>query len=136
MDPPPSGQSQLQDEVHSRSLDDPTRFWSQHAERLSWDQKPSAVIHTAHKTLNSGASHPTWDWFPGGRISTCYNCVDRHIKAGRGDQVALYYDSPVTSSKETFTYSRLLIEVETLAGALREKGVCKGDVVMLYSKRK
>jgi propionyl-CoA synthetase len=134
MDPSPSLQSQSPDAVHSRSLEDPAGFWSQQAERLFWDQKPKAVLHTARKTLKSGASHPTWDWFPGGKISTCYNCVDRHVKAGRGDQVALYYDSPVTSSKEKFTYSRLLGEVETLAGALREKGVCKGDVVMLYSK--
>jgi propionyl-CoA synthetase len=131
----PSGlQSQSLDAVHSRSLEDPAGFWGQQAEYLSWDQKPNAVLHTAQKTLTSGASHPTWDWFPGGKISTCYNCVDRHVKAGRGSQIAIYYDSPVTSSKETFTYRGLLDEVETLAGALKEKGVCKGDVVMLYSR--
>jgi propionyl-CoA synthetase len=134
MDFSPSLQSLSPDAVHSRSLEDPTGFWSEQAESLVWDQKPKAVLHTATKTLPSGASHPTWDWFPGGKISTCYNCVDRHVEAGRGDHTAIYYDSPVTNSKETFTYRRLLDEVETLAGALREKGVGKGDVVMLYSK--
>lgn len=134
MNLPSSSQSQSPDAVHTRSLEDPAGFWSEQVEYLSWEQKPKAVLDTAQKALASGASHPTWKWFPGGTISTCYNCIDRHVKAGRGDQIAIYYDSPVTSTKETFTYERLHDEVATLAGALRERGVRKGDVVMLYSK--
>lgn len=88
----------------------------------------------AQRTLPSGVAHPTWEWFPGGEISTCYNCVDRHVAAGNGDRVAIYYDSSVTNTKEAYTYDQLLVEVETLAGVLREEGVKKGDVVMLYSK--
>jgi propionyl-CoA synthetase len=88
----------------------------------------------AQKTLRGGVVHPTWEWFSGGEISTCYNCVDRHVAAGNGDQVAIYYDSPVTNTKERFTYNQLLCEVETLAGALGQEGVKKGDVVMLYSE--
>lgn len=79
-------------------------------------------------------THDSWEWFPGGEISTCYNCIDRHVEAGRGDNVAIYYDSPVTQTKETYTYRKLLEEVEVLAGVLRAEGVKKGDVVMLYSE--
>ena len=134
MNPAPSPQSQSPDSVHSRSLADPEGFWSEQAQYLFWEQKPEAALHTSRKALTNSASYPTWTWFPGGKISTCYNCIDRHVDAGRGEQVAIFYDSPVTGSKDRFTYKRLLEEVETLAGALREKGIRKGDVVMLYRK--
>ena len=60
--------------------------------------------------------------------------MDRHVLAGHGEQNAVIWDSPVTKTKEKFTYNRLLAEVETLAGVLREEGVKKGDVVLVYSK--
>ena len=85
------------------------------------------------KKLFNGTSHPSFTWFPDGEISTSYNCVDRHVKNGNGDSVAIIWDSPVTGSKENYTYSQLLQEVETLAGVLREEGVRKGDVVLVYS---
>ncbi|ORY71793.1 uncharacterized protein BCR38DRAFT_330427 [Pseudomassariella vexata] len=132
MTPEPPPHRYLQDEFSSQSLQSPEEFWARQAEQLHWHTRPNATLHTAQKTLPSGATHPTWSWFPGGEISTCYNCVDRHVAAGQGDQVAIYYESPVTKTKERYTYNRLLGEVETLAGALREKGVRKGDVVMLY----
>lgn len=83
-------------------------------------------------TLKNGTKHDHWGWFNGGEISTCYNCVDRHVLAGNGDVNAIIYDSPVTNTKENFTYRRLLEEVETLAGVLEEEGVRKGDVVLVY----
>lgn len=88
----------------------------------------------AQKTLPDGIVHPTWEWFSGGEISTCYNCIDRHVEAGNGDRVAIYYDSPVTNTKEKYTFKQLLYEVEALAGGLAQEGVKKGDVVMLYSR--
>ena len=124
----------LQDEILQESLQNPESFWGRQAESLYWHRNPEATLRTAQKTLSSGAVHPTWEWFPGGEISTCYNCLDRHVAAGNGDGVALYYDSPVTGTKERYTYRQLLREVETLAGAFRREGVGKGDVVMLYSK--
>lgn len=127
-------QPHLQDEVLQQSLQNPEEFWARQAEQLHWHKKPESTLRMAQKTLQSGVVHPTWDWFSGGEISTCYNCVDRHVAKGNGDVVAIYYDSPVTNTKETYTYNQLLGEVETLAGALREEGVGKGDVVMLYSK--
>ncbi|KAL4889809.1 hypothetical protein BDV59DRAFT_210087 [Aspergillus ambiguus] len=121
-----------QQAVHRLSLQDPERFWAHHAEQLHWHQKPSEAVRRTTKTLPSGISHDHWAWFPDGEISTTYNCVDRHVLAGHGDDVAIIWDSPVTGAKETYTYARLLDEVEVLAGVLREEGVRKGDVVIIY----
>lgn len=85
------------------------------------------------KTLASGVTHEHWSWFPDGEISTSYNCVDRHVLAGRGEDVAIIWESPVTGCVERWSYSRLLDEVEVLAGVLREEGVRRGDVVVIYS---
>jgi propionyl-CoA synthetase len=123
-----------QDLVLRHSLDSPEQFWSQQAERLSWHRKPSSALQRTTKTLPSGVTHDTWAWFPDGEISTCYNCIDRHVLAGNGDAVALIYESPVTGIQEKYTYAQLLDEVEVLAGALRDDGVKKGDVVLFYSK--
>lgn len=116
-----------------QSLADPERFWSGHAERLHWHRKPSRALTRQMKTLPSGTQHEHWSWFPDGEISTTYNCVDRHVASGRGDQVAIIWESPVTHTTEKYTYAQLLDEVEVLAGVLREEGVRKGDVVIIYS---
>ena len=123
-----------QDEVQHHSLNDPESFWAQQASHLHWHKKPSKALLRTTKTLLSGKTHDHWEWFPDGEISTCYNCVDRHVLAGRGDHTALIWDSPVTHTKEKYTYKQLLNEVETFAGVLRQEGVKKGDVVLIYSK--
>ena len=122
-----------QDQVQHHSLSDPETFWGHQAEHLHWHKKPSVVLARATKDLKSGDSHDHWEWFPDGEISTCYNCVDRHVLAGRGDAPAILYDSPVTKTKQRFTYKQLLDEVEVFAAVLREEGVKKGDVVLVYS---
>ncbi len=122
-----------QDEVHRSSLSDPESFWSRQAEHLYWHKKPSAALRRTRKALKSGADHDHWEWFPDGEISTCHNCVDRHVLAGHGDSPAILYDSPVTGSKQRITYAQLLDEVETFAGVLRQEGVRRGDVVLVYS---
>ncbi|KAG9244219.1 hypothetical protein BJ878DRAFT_80220 [Calycina marina] len=121
-----------QDEIQTRSITDPEAFWAEQASHLHWHKKPSSALTRKPKSLKSGIEHDHWEWFPDGEISTCYNCIDRHVLAGNGEQNALIYDSPVTKTKEKFTYNRLLAEVETLAGALKEEGVRKGDVVLIY----
>lgn len=123
-----------QDHVHRQSLEDPESFWAQQAQNVHWHQKPTSVLQQSTKTLKSGAEHPHWSWFGGGKISTCYNCVDRHVLAGNGDYPAIFYDSPVTKTKQVITYSQLLREVEIFAAVLRQQGVKKGDVVLVYSK--
>ncbi|KAF2761841.1 putative acetate-CoA ligase [Pseudovirgaria hyperparasitica] len=122
----------VQDDVLRESLQNPEEFWLSQADRLFWHTKPKVALQKGRKALENGISHPTWDWFSGGEISTCYNCVDRHVAAGNGDTVAIYYHSPVTHVKEKYTYNNLLREVEALAGALRRYGIRRGDVVMLY----
>ncbi|KAH7149363.1 hypothetical protein B0J13DRAFT_440893 [Dactylonectria estremocensis] len=128
----PHNDHHVQDEVLRHSLEDPDDFWRHQAEHLYWHKKFSSTIELTQKTLSNGITHDSWEWFPDGEISTCYNCVDRHVLDGHGDSVAIYFDSPVTNTKEKYTYRQLLEEVEILAGALREEGVKKGDVVMLY----
>ena len=75
---------------------------------------------------------PLYRWFVGGKLNTCYNALDRHIEAGRGDQAALIYDSPVTDQVLQFTYSELRDLTANFAGALIKQGVEKGDRVIIY----
>ncbi len=126
--------SHPQDEVQHHSLSDPESFWAEQASHLYWHKKPASTLTTTLKSLESGVDHDHWEWFTGGEISTCYNCVDRHVEAGHGDHTAIIWDSPVTKTKQIFTYKQLLKEVETFAGVLREEGVKRGEVVVLYSK--
>ncbi|MGI9412077.1 MAG: AMP-binding protein, partial [Hyphomicrobiales bacterium] len=71
-------------------------------------------------------------WFVGAKCNTCHNGLDRHVAAGRGDQAALIYDSPVTGQARTYSYSELLDEVATFAAVLADKGVAAGDRVIVY----
>ncbi|KAL8641486.1 MAG: hypothetical protein Q9228_001715, partial [Teloschistes exilis] len=122
----------LQDDVHSQSLGNPDSFWSHQAAQLHWHKSPSGALKRFTKQLPDGTQYPSYTWFPDGQISTTFNCVDRHVVAGHGESTAIIWDSPVTGSKEKVTYSQLLNEVETLAGVLREQGVRKGHVVLVY----
>ena len=122
----------MQDQVYAEAIAEPEAFWSKHAGIVDWHKKPYQMLQHRKKTLKSGVTHDDWRWFPGGEVTTTYNCVDRHVKNGNGHNVALCWDSPVTDSREQFTYAQLFEEVETLAGVLREEGVRKGDVVLIY----
>ena len=111
-------------EVYARSLRDPDGFWAEAAEALVWDRRWDRVLDDARP--------PFYRWFAGGRLNTCYNAVDRHVAAGRGSQVALIHDSPVTGSVTTLTYRELLDQVARFAGVLRDHGVGYGDRVIIY----
>jgi propionyl-CoA synthetase len=123
-----------QDLANERSLSDPSTFWAQHAKQITWTKQPRAILERFTQELPSGNEHPSWTWFPGGELNTCYNCVDRHVEAGRGDEVAVYWHSEVAGRREVFTYRQLQKEVATLAGVLRSFGVDKGDRVVIYSE--
>jgi propionyl-CoA synthetase len=71
-------------------------------------------------------------WFAGGVVNTCYNALDRHVAAGRAEQVALIHDSPLAGSVTKLTYAEMLHEVKTLAAIMADFGVGKGDRVILY----
>lgn len=111
-------------EAYRRSIEDPDGFWGDAAEAIHWDRKWDRVLDDSNK--------PFYRWFAGGMMNTCYNAVDRHVEAGRGDQAALIYDSPVTGSKKTYSYLELQDQVARFAGGLRSLGVDKGDRVILY----
>ena len=114
----------LFDEVHARSLRDPEGFWGEAAEAIEWERRWDRVLD------DSDAPH--YRWFPGGRLNTCHNALDRHVAAGRGEQLALIYDSPVTGSVQRFTYRELRDRVAEVAGALKKRGVSAGDRVVIY----
>jgi propionyl-CoA synthetase len=122
----------VQDAVQRASLTSPEAFWDHHGKQLDWHKPYSRALRLSRKKLSNGTTHEHWSWFPDGEISTTYNCVDRHVKAGNGDKVAIIWDSPVSGTKQKFTYENVLEEVETLAGVLREEGIKKGDVVLIY----
>ena len=122
-----------QERANQMSLQDPTAFWSRHAEHVTWYEKPASIIESFTKRLPSGHSHPSWQWFRGGRLNTCYNCVDRHVEAGNGEAPAIFWHSEVANARDVFTYARLQEEVQLLAGLLTELDVSKGDRVVIYS---
>ncbi|WP_296603480.1 propionyl-CoA synthetase [Nocardioides sp.] len=111
-------------DTHRRSIEDPEGFWREQAWLVDWIRPPRTVLDRA------GA--PIYRWFPDGTLNTCHNAVDRHVWAGRGNQVAVIHDSPVTGSKRTLTYAELLAEVSAFAGGLRDLGVTRGDRVVIY----
>jgi propionyl-CoA synthetase len=111
-------------EVYQRACRDPEGFWADAAADIDW-------IRPADKVFDPQAG-VYGRWFVGAVCNTCFNAVDRHVASGRGDQVALIYDSPVTASKRTFTYAELRHEVATLAAVLKDLGVERGDRVILY----
>jgi propionyl-CoA synthetase len=111
-------------ETYARWQRDPLAFWAEAAEEIDWFEKPKTVFDA-----NAGIYGR---WFADGVCNTCFNAVDRHVDAGRGDQVAIIYDSPLAGQKRTITYHRLLTETQVLAGMLRDLGVQKGDRVILY----
>ena len=112
------------DEIHARSIKDPAGFWGEAAEAIFWRKKWDKVIDDSRA--------PFYRWFAGGVTNTCYNCLDRHVEGGRGEQPALIYDSPVTGSSRIYSYDDLLYEVAMFAGALAKRGVGKGDRVIVY----
>ena len=114
----------LYDQLHARSLSNPEGFWGEVAEDISWIKRWDKVLDDSNP--------PFYRWFQGGVMNTCYNAIDRHVEAGRGEQPAIIYDSPVTNAVRTITYRELLDLVAAFAGALRGLGVEKGDRVVIY----
>ncbi|MEO1020256.1 MAG: AMP-binding protein, partial [Pseudomonadota bacterium] len=110
--------------IHERSLNDPEGFWGEAAAAISWDQPWSRVCNFDNP--------PFVRWFEGARLNTCYNCVDRHVEAGRGGDTALIYDSPMTGSVRCYSFAELQTEVAQFAGAMKHLGVDTGDRVIIY----
>lgn len=110
--------------IHAHSINDPEDFWAKQAEKIAWFEPPVKIL--------SQENDGTHRWFSGGKMNTAYLCLDHHVLNGRGDQLALIYDSPVTSTQRKITYSELLQSVKQFAGGLQSLGVNKGDRVVVY----
>ena len=113
---------QYQTAYHA-AMSDPEAFWEKQASKLPWSTPPTSIFN---KVVAVGA------WFTDGELNVSYAALDHHVANGRADQVAIYYDSAVTDVKQAITYRVLLSEVELFAGALKAKGVGKGDRVVIY----
>jgi propionyl-CoA synthetase len=111
-------------EIYRRSIERPDEFWAEAAEAIDWERRWDRVLDASRP--------PFYRWFAGGRLNTCWNALDRHVAAGRGERTALIWDSPVTGQIKRFTYRELRDAVARLAGALAALGVVKGDRVLIY----
>jgi propionyl-CoA synthetase len=111
-------------ETYRRSREKPEEFWAEAAAAIDWDKTWDRVLDDNRK--------PFYGWFPGARLNTCWNALDRHVAAGNGERVALTYDSPVTDTVASITYRQLRDRVARVAGALKGLGVEKGDRVLIY----
>jgi len=112
------------DAIHARSLADPEGFWGEAAADLTWTRPYTRVLDASRP--------PFYRWFPGGGLNICFNALDRHVVAGRGEQVALIHDSPVTGKVDRYSYRELTDRVARLAGAIAALGVTKGARVVIY----
>src|SRR5512141_140542 len=110
--------------TYDASLRDPEGFWRTAAEAIDWVTPPTRILDDSRP--------PFYRWYPDAELNVCFNAVDRHVEAGRGEQAAIHYDSPVTGTKTTLTYAALLTRVRAVAGGLRGLGVGKGDRVVIY----
>lgn len=111
-------------QLYQQSIEDPLVFWRDQAKAINWFNFPPEILSKNDDGL--------FRWYKGGKMNTSYLALDYHVEQGRGDQVAIAYDSPVTQTKKQFTYRELLQEVELVAGMLQALGVEKGDRVIIY----
>ncbi|HSF65287.1 MAG TPA: propionyl-CoA synthetase [Paracoccaceae bacterium] len=111
-------------ETYAQWQADPEGFWLDAARSIDWVTPPTRALNDTRA--------PLYEWFTDAQVNTCWNAVDRHVAAGRGAQLAIIHDSPVTHTKRGITYAELQTRVAALAGALRARGIDKGDRVIIY----
>ena len=110
--------------VYNQWRNDPEKYWQNLANDISWKVFPKTILNKKTEYL--------YEWFPDGILNTCYNAVDKNIVEGRGNQVAIYYESPITNSKSKITYNDLRDKVSKFAGGLKKLNIEKGDRVIIY----
>ncbi|MEL1223853.1 MAG: acetate--CoA ligase [Candidatus Neomarinimicrobiota bacterium] len=111
--------------MYESSINDPSGFWENAAERISWYESWNAVSN--HDFVNGKI-----EWFAGGKLNACYNCIDRHIDQGHGEKTAIIWEGNDPNQSQKYSYNDLLKEVSKFSNALKELGVQKGDRVCLY----
>lgn len=112
------------DQMFSESITQKEKFWGKQADQIEWFKKPSKIL------TDDGINYPTW--FEDGELNTCFLAVDKHVKDGFGEQVAIIYDSPVTNRIIKYTYNEVLKNVSKFAGGLQKLGLEKGDTTIIY----
>jgi len=125
-EPPPEFREQalLRDaSVYEQAARDPQGWWARQAEELHWFDRWDTVLDDSEP--------PFYKWFLGGTLNASYNCLDRHVEAGRGDQVAIHWRGEEGEERDV-TYAKLLGEVMRVANALKAVGIGEGDVVGIY----
>ena len=109
--------------MYERSVNDPEAFWAEQAEqRITWIKKWHTVRQSDYHKAEIA-------WYLGGQLNACYNCVDRHVEAGRGGDTALLWEGNDPTESKTYTYAELQVEVQKAGNALKNLGVFKGDRV-------
>ena len=110
--------------IYTESINHPEKFWQEASNDIFWFKKPTKILNKSNP--------PFYKWYENGITNTCYNALDIHIDKGKGKQTALIYDSPITGTKNKFSYEELRTKVSKFAGALKNQGVNKGDRVIIY----
>jgi len=110
--------------IYRQSIDNKEAFWKEQAAQLPWFKAPETILSQNEKGF--------YRWFTDGEINTCYLCLDHQVELGRGEQIALIYDSPVTHTIKKYSYRELLDLVSRFAGGLQSAGINKGDTVVIY----
>ncbi|MBY0066177.1 MULTISPECIES: AMP-binding protein [Empedobacter] len=110
--------------LYSKSIEEPELFWKEEAQKLAWSTYPEQIL----KQNENGY----YSWFVDGKINMSRLALEENIKAGRGEQFALIYDSPVTEVVQKITYNQLLEKVSRFAGGLTSLGLSKGDTAIIY----
>ncbi|MDC0163664.1 propionyl-CoA synthetase [Candidatus Pelagibacter sp.] len=111
-------------EIYQNSIKKPEEFWKNISNDMFWFKKPTKILNKSNP--------PFYKWFEDGITNTCYNAIDVHIEEGKGEKTALIYDSPIIGIKAQFTYNQLKEKVSKFAGALDNRGIKKGDRVIIY----
>jgi propionyl-CoA synthetase len=109
---------------YTQSIENPEAFWAEKAAELPWFKQPQTILSKDENGIDR--------WFADGEMNTAYMALDYHVENGRGDQLAVIYDSPVSNTKRQLTYREMRDQVALFAGVLKAQGVEKGDRVVIY----
>ncbi len=110
--------------IYKESITQKEEFWKKQAQRIVWDKEPTQILDDSNP--------PFYRWFKGGKLNACYNLVDRHVKDGYGEQIAMIYHSEMTGAREKISYLELQKRVSLCAGVMKSQGLVKGDRALVY----
>ena len=111
--------------LYENSINNPEGFWEEQANRISWFKK-------WNKVWDWNFDDAYIKWFEGAKLNACYNCVDRHVENGHGNEIGLIWEGNDPNESKEYTYNELLEQVQLAGNALKDLGVEKGDRVCIY----